>query len=186
MSENLPQGLPENIHLRQYDDYIHITRKWFGSRAILMTFAAILINGVVYSLYLKISENSINTGDLIGISVVGSIGLFSAYFALANWLNKTDIFVSKENMEIRHKPIPWYGNKIFPVITIEQIYCKERIKSTGHGGFSVSYEVRYITKRGEDKILLSQIEKNEQALYIEQEVEKYLGIENQPVRGGLN
>lgn len=42
-----------------------------------------------------------------------------------------------------------------------------------------------ITNSGNDTKLLSGLKTSEQALYVEQEIEKYLGIKNKPVRGEL-
>ena len=107
-----------------------------------------------------------------------------AYTALAGWLNRTRITVDQGRISVRHGPLPWLGNKDLDGSTMKQLYSKEKI-SRGRNSTSVTYEVHAITTNGRNEKLLSGLETSEQALYIEQEIERYLRIEDAPVRGQI-
>jgi len=65
---------------------------------------------------------------------------------------------------------------------LRQLYTKEII-SQSKSGSSASYEIHAISTRGRNIKLLRGLDTSEQALYIEQEIEKYLHIEDRPVKG---
>ena len=55
----------------------------------------------------------------------------------------------------------------------------------GKHGYSYSYSVQAVIKNGETIELISGLPSKDAALFIEQEIEKYLKIEDEPVRGEL-
>ena len=103
-------------------------------------------------------------------------------YVVAGWMNRTHILVSREKSAVRHGPIPWIGNKQLEVSNLKQLYAKEN-RSQSDGDTSKLYEVHAITHNDLNIKLVSGLKTSEQALYIEQEVEKYLGIEDTPVKG---
>jgi hypothetical protein len=85
-------------------------------------------------------------------------------------------------LEISHKPIPWLGNKRLKSAELKQIYVKEKIKRNNNNT-SVTYEVRAILLNGKSIKIISGLPNSEQALYVEQEIERYIGIEDVKVKG---
>ena len=59
--------------------------------------------------------------------------------------------------------------------------CDSRNKNS----VSYTYEVHMITSTNTHKVLLKKIDNAEQALYIEQEIERHLNIQDEAVRGEL-
>lgn len=92
--------------------------------------------------------------------------------------------MSSETIEINHKPMPWFGSKRLAASDIVQLYAKEKI-SKNRNSTSVRYEVHVILKNNTNMKLLGGLENSAQALYIEQEIEKYLGIEDADVKGSI-
>lgn len=184
MSSDFNIGLPDRMTMNEYDDYLHITRKWFSTKALFLTAFAVVWNGAMINYYQKLSANA----DLMAWlfpSIHLMVGIGVAYFALALWMNHTNIFVSAAALEIQHKPLLWRGNKRIQSTDIKQLYCKEHI-SRSNNSTSVSYAVHGVTHSGRNFKLLTGLDTSEQALYVEQEIERYLGIENTHVRGSIS
>ena len=87
-------------------------------------------------------------------------------------------------LSIRHVPLPYLGNKTVEASDVKQVYSKERISRSRRGG-SVTYEVHALTHSGRNLKLLSGLPNSEQALFIEQEIERFLRIQDVPVRGEI-
>jgi hypothetical protein len=113
-----------------------------------------------------------------------AIGLFVAYYALAGFLNTTEVRVGMGEVEVTHGPLPWFGKRRLETAGIAQLYSKE-VAHRQRRGTSYSHEVHVATRDGQQVKLLSGLDSSEQALYLEQEIERYLGIKDQPVRGEI-
>ena len=183
MTNHIDLGLPEKIELQEYPDYLHISRKWFGWQTVFMTVFAVFWNGFLYNFFNNMGEDTdLFTRIFPLIHVAAGVGI--SYHAIAGWFNKSNVFVSKEAIEINHKPVPWFGNKKLLSTDLKQLYAKEKI-SRNNNNTTVTYEVHAILNNGTNTKLLSGLETSEQALYIEQEIEKFLNIKNSPVRGEI-
>lgn len=183
MKEHMDIGLPEKIDIKEFPTYIHITRKWFGAQILFLTFFAIFWNVFLFKFYAEFSETVDIWTKLFPLFHVGA-GIGISYYAIAGWFNKSNIFVSKATIEISHKPLPWFGNKKLDATELKQLYVKEKI-NRNRNSTSVTYEVHAILHSQRNIKLLTGLENSEQALYIEQEIEKFLQIENAPVRGEI-
>ncbi len=180
-------GLPKKFTLNLYENYMHITLSWFGKKTFVATLIAVFHIG--FSLVFFISESTTMTGSPLMIKLAPWIstilGLGILYYALTTWLNKTHIFVSQNAIEVKHKPLPWFGNKRLETKNIKQLYSKEVLStSTSSSRSTISYHLHVISS-DEDDMTLMNVENSEQALFLEQEIEKYLGIENLKVRGEI-
>jgi len=189
-------GLPGNIEFYDRGSYIEIVRKWFGWETLFLTAFAIfwdgfLVNwyhsiqieaklmevllfwdGFLLNWYRNIEIDTELTAMLFPV-IHFAIGAGLSYYALASWFNKSHIFVNGNNIEIRHRPMPWFGRKEIAFSDIKQLYVKERTPRyrSGTGG---TYEVQAIMQNGRTTKLVSGLETSEQAFYIEQQVQKYL------------
>jgi hypothetical protein len=106
-----------------------------------------------------------------------AVGIYVAYGALAGILNTTTVRVSPIRIDVFHTPIS-ASNRTFNVEEIRQVYTKQRV---GGRNNSANYEIRVITTGGKDAKLLGGLSLSEQAMFIEQEVERFLGIPDQEV-----
>jgi hypothetical protein len=183
MKDNMDIGLPEKLELHEHPDYIHITRKWFGSQIVFLTAFAIFWNFFLVNFYAGMGEHADTFTMFLPLLHVG-VGVCITYYVIAGWLNKSNVFLSKHTIEINHKPIPWFGNTKFKSTDLKQLYAKEKVTNK-RNGTTVTYEVHAILKNKKNIKLLSGLESSEQALFIEQEIENFLQIENTPVRGEI-
>ena len=75
---------------------------------------------------------------------------------------------------VRHGPLPWIGNKKLDTCDLKQFYVK---KCSFLKRNIPTYEIHAITRNDKNIKLIGGIPSSEQALDIEREVRKYLGIE---------
>lgn len=186
----LDPGLPEGLELNNTGTGIEITRKWFSVLHIFTGIFALVWCGFLffwYSILGSIAAPGEETSNFLLIFYLFplihvAVGVYLLYYSLCGFFNKTTISVDWENLRIKHHPLPWRGNRTIPRSDIKQLYVK-RQESRTRNGISVTYDINLITHSGSDIKLVKGLTADEQALFIEREVEKYLHIENVPVRG---
>ena len=177
-------GLPDRMEIRHGGYYLELVRKWFGWNTVVFTVLAASGYLFVFMEYSNIDRIGWSRDFLFfPIEVLVIIGL--TYYALAGWFNRTHIFVSHDRILVRHRPLPFLGNKTLSASDIKQLYAKKKISRRLEGDTSVTYEVHAITHGGRNVKLVRGLDSSEQALFIEQEIEKYLGIQDAPVKGEL-
>lgn len=117
-----------------------------------------------------------------------AIGVGLTYFVLAGLLNSTVIRVADGMLTVRHGPLPWIGNCDLPTEGIDQIYCQNKLQRSrdedGRTTISTQYEVHALVN-GRKQKLLSGLHEADHALFVEQRLERFLGIENRTVPGEL-
>jgi len=183
MAEKMDLGLPDKLELHYRGSGFEIVRKWLGWQTVVLTCFAVFWDGFLffwYSMALRSGMTAMTLFPLIHVAV----GIGITYTALAGWLNRTRISVDQGKIIVRHGPLPWLGNKDLDGSDVKQLYSKEKI-SRGRNSTSTTYEVHAITHGGKNVKVLSGLETSEQALYIEQEIERYFRIEDAPVRGQI-
>ncbi|MDQ8179778.1 hypothetical protein [Pelagicoccus sp. SDUM812005] len=173
--------LPDNIELVTEYDAIVIRRSWKSALAyFLIVFALFWNTFMVVWMGIAISQGAWSMAAFG--SIHAGVGLGIIYFTIALFLNKTDIRIDTYNLSVKHYPLPWFGQVTFPVESIQQVYCKEKI-TRGKNGTHVSYELHCLDRNNRSKKLLSGLNQSEQAQFIEREIEKTLGLKDRPVSG---
>jgi hypothetical protein len=104
----------------------------------------------------------------------GAIGLFLAYGTLAALLNRTVITVTSEFFIVRHGPVPWWGNRKLPTDELDRLYCDKDAESKEKKGGHCRYSVFAQTKEASTVELVNDLQERDQALFIVQEVERWL------------
>ena len=186
MNERIEIGLPDKLQIRRRGSEIEIVRSWFGPKTVFVTVFAVFWIGFLYFWYAKLGEAR---GEVSAVMtyfplIHVAVGVGIAYYALCGWLNRTRITVGRGKLSLRHGPLPWIGNLELDAQAIRQVYVRQ-VFSTANHSTSVRYDINVLTRDGRAVKFAGGIENSEQALYIEQEVEKFLGIKDQPVKGGF-
>jgi len=99
-------------------------------------------------------------------------------------LNHTDIYVTDSEISIsNNKPIknPFLKDRVIPSKDIKQLYVSRYVSSRTNGVPNYAYALYAITKNGRRQLLLRGMNKETQ-LYIEQEIEQFLDIDDERVR----
>jgi len=182
--EAIEIGLPDKIEFSDHGHFIGIIRKWFGPKIIFLTFFVIFWDGFLFSLYSKAIHSQDMMSMLFPLLHV-AVGIGLTYYVIAGYLNKTYVRVDYSSIVIKDSPLPFFRNKTLNSSDIKQLYSKEKIRHNRESGSSVSYEVHAVTNDKKNIKLLRGLESSEQALFIEQEIEKFLKIEDKRVKGEL-
>lgn len=174
MNDFIDRDLPYKIDIQHHHEHIKISYKWFDSKIVIITVFSIVWDSVIFGAYSSM-ESDAGLVQKLSLLLYATVGIAITYYAIAGWFNKTNIFVSRELLEIQYRPIPWAGNKRFQVGNIEQLYSRKKRLNNDSG--TIKYAVHLVSRNGNDTVLIGGFETSEQALFVEQEVEKYLGIE---------
>lgn len=125
-------------------------------------------------------ESGIDALKAIG---VGVFGLALAYGSLAGLLNRRTITVAEGWLRTKEEPTPMPGGRALCLASLRQIHVKavgdrSRIRNNG-----VSYVLYATVERRGDVALTRCLRTEEEALFLEQEIESFLDIAGQPVAG---
>jgi hypothetical protein len=172
--EEIP--LPKNLSVESSNQLLRIKRRWRTSATMPIVFFTLFWNLIIWGFFAPIAFP-----NLLALTPFMFAGLVLIYFSAASLLNTTDIEVSDNSISITHHPIP-FPNKNRRVKDIEQFFVFERVNH-GRNSTSISYELHLTDIKGANDILLQGLETPDHALYIEQELERYYGIENRHVSG---
>ncbi|MBU0468031.1 MAG: hypothetical protein KKD07_00260 [Candidatus Omnitrophica bacterium] len=176
-------GMPKGILMKKDFAKLIIERKWFSPVIFFLTFFCMFWDGFMIMWY----TIAITQGQII-MALFGTlhalVGICLTYFVIAGYVNKTYITVTNKLFEIKHKPLPFFKTIVMSSRDLKQLYSKENISRSSDGA-SCTYEVHAKTLSGENIKLIDSLPNSEQALYIEQEVERFLHIEDEPIRGEI-
>jgi hypothetical protein len=169
--------MPGGITVQDDGYQLEITRKWFGCSTVGIGVFALIWNGMIWFIFVPAGFSSFGIFLLPFIAV----GIGFLYMTVAGFLNATTIRVDTSNLSIQHGPVPYPG-KTLASQDIEQFYTKQRVHHN-ENSTSYTYELHAVTFEGKKQKLIGGLSESDQAVYIEQEVERFLGIEDRPVRG---
>ncbi|MCU0794852.1 MAG: hypothetical protein MUF31_02850 [Akkermansiaceae bacterium] len=173
--------LPARFTIAQEGPDLVITRRWFNHAVWFLAFFCLFWNGflvVWHTIALSTGAWFMSAFGLIHTAV--GIGLL--YMVIATFCNRTEIRAGSGRLAIQHGPIPWRGNQVIASTEIVQLFCREKI-SRNKNGTSSSYELEAVLKGNTRKTLLKSLTAPEHAIYIEQQLEKFLRITDQRVHG---
>jgi hypothetical protein len=175
--------MPKGIAVEHQGYELAITRRWLSVKHFFLIFFCLFWDGFLLVWYGIAISQRIWVMALFA-TFHASIGLFLTYYTLAGFRNRTLIRVSPSLLAVDHGPLPWWGNTHVDAPSIAQVYCKEHIRRS-RGTTSASFSVHAATNAGGEEKLVDDLESSDQALYLEQEIERFLGIKDVPVRGEM-
>jgi hypothetical protein len=182
--KQLDLPLPKGLTIEKTENELKISRPWVGTTSWLPLAIALLCSGglVVGSLRLA--------WDTIGSVLGGVLLLIGAtlvlYLVLTTLINKTTISVNPTALEIKHGPLPAlvWPNRQFDATQIKSLHVEEKITSE-RGSTTYSYQLYVTLTPDKREALFSWLNFSEwdQVLYLEQEIERYLGLKDHPRPG---
>jgi hypothetical protein len=178
-------ALPSRFEVEEDGTTTRITWRWFTGKTLKLALFCVTWDSFLVFWY-GAALTQKNTPWLMVVFPVlhVSVGLGLTYKVLADFLNRTRIEVNRALLTIRHGPLPWGGNQVLPGRSLAQLYGEEVI-STSDDSTSVSYSLVALDRQGRKVKLLSGLEEKDQVLYLEQALERRLGIEDAPVDGEI-
>ena len=183
--ERPPIPLPARVTLKKYAQGLRITRRWFSWKVIPMAFFCLFWDGFLIFWYIMVFSTKAPLIFAIFPVVHLSVGVAITYATLATLLNTSLIEITAKSFQVYHEPLPWSGEIQIPTRELEQLYCTQK---THHGENSdtTTYDLHAVTADGRNKTLLKGMDSPDIALYLEQQIESWLNIEDQPVSGELS
>ena len=176
--------MPEKIELQELDNTLEIRRRWFGFAFIFLALFCLVWNGFMVAWHVMAWSTGAWFMSFFGL-LHTAVGLGLLYFTIAGFLNTTTIRAGQGVLDVKSAPIPWPGNKSVPIVDVKQLYCSEK-SHHGKNSSSYTYEVNAIRFNDAKETLVKGLTEADQALYIEQELERFLKIEDRPVRGEVS
>lgn len=192
-----PQGdvpIPAQFTVEDDGHELTIRQRWFQWAILFLMFFAIAWDSFLVGWYSMFAGGGGPPGVFGIVFFVFpiahvAVGVGLTYFVLAGFLNSTVIRVADGMLSVRHGPLPWRGNLDLPTDGIEQIYCQNKIHKSrdddGHTRTSMQYEVHAVIN-GQKQKLLGGLHEADHALFVEQRLERFLGIEDQGVPGEMS
>ena len=174
-----PVALPKGMTFERTLHGMEITRAWFTPAAFGLVLFCVLWDGFLVFWYFTVAKTGAPGIAMLLPVVHVVIGLALSYFAAASFVNRTRVSVERGVLRITHAPLPWPGPRGLGTAQIRQLFCKRHV-SRGKSGVRISWQLWALSDNESRRKLLSSLELD-QALYLEQELEKALGIHDRPV-----
>jgi hypothetical protein len=176
--------LPPGLAVDDTGVALTLTRRWFSYFLILQAFFCVAWDGFLVFWYT--TAFSMDSPWIMKVFPVlhVAVGVGITYATLAGFLNRTIIRADWNELTVRHVPLPWFGNCRVPVDQLEQL-CSQEERHQCNSGVRCSYKVGAVPKEGKKTTLVSGLTDQDQALFIEQRIERYLRIQDRPVPGEL-
>lgn len=175
--------MPKPFCWQETFDGLALVYDWRSASAYGLLFFCLLWNGFMamwYGIAIHEQEWTMAAFGMIHLAV----GLGLIYGTLAKFRNRTTITFSPDKVTVQTRPMRLFTkDQAYEPREIQQIFCEEKITRTKNG-VNRSYLVNAQLRGGETKKLLK-LEKPEQALYVEQEMERTLNIRDVRVAGEM-
>ena len=176
--------MPGNVTVNDHGTGVTLSYRWYSPKFIFLIFFCIFWDGFLFVWYRQaLSDNAPILMILFPLLHV-AVGVGLTYYTVAGFLNKTIVEVTREGVAISHVPLPWLGNKTIPVSELTQLY-REEVVSQGNRSTRVRYQLSAITRENKKIKLLTGIDTADVALFLEQEIEKWLAIRDTKVSGEM-
>ena len=182
VDEVTPRGkvpIPEHISLEERPGGLRIVRRWFSPRIIFLAFFCIFWDGFLVFWY---TRPEMPLFAMLFSLMHVAIGIGLTYSTLAGFINSTVIDIGSGQLVIRHRPLPWFGNRTLARGELKQLFSEE-VRGSGQSRFT--FRLSAVHRDGRKIKLVGGLPEADQALFLEQQIESRLGIADQRVGGEL-
>ena len=174
---------PESVKLTQEAGSLKIIYRWWSWKFIGLFVFCIVWDSFLVFWYANVGENSPWIMIVFPMGHV-AVGLALTYYTLAGFLNSTIIMLNHQFLIITHTPLPWFGNRRVESAQLAQLYA-EQVIAQSRNSSSSSYQLNAILRDNRKVKVLSGLPSQDVALFVEQSIEEYLRIADEPVAGEI-
>lgn len=171
--------LPEGFVVEETGSELIIKVVWRKTRHLFFYILFTVFWNVVTIPFVTIAIVENNWTMALMISAHVAVGAGFLIYTLALLMNSTSIDVSREGIAIVTNPIriPFNPNRYLESEKLEQLYVEQYVASRTNGRPNYAFAVRAVIQGQSKHVkLVKGLKSEEQALFIEHEVEKYLKI----------
>ncbi len=175
--------IPRGIEVLKMMTELNIDIKWRHSTNFFMMFFVIFWNMIIlpFAIYAILAGEII---FLLGLSIHLLVGIGLIFWALAALFNTTYIVVDEKLISVQHRPFKlFYKEYNLDVNEIDQLYVKRYVNGRTNGNPNYAFALMINMKNKEEFQLLKGINKAPQAIFIEQQIEKFIGVKDKPMAG---
>ncbi|CAM2067636.1 hypothetical protein SCOR_19800 [Sulfidibacter corallicola] len=180
LEATLDAAVTPGMDIRRSESGLSLTRRWYLPRHWLLMLLALVWNGFFLLWLARTPGFDPLLRLMAGVNL--GFGFILFYGALVFLVNRTSIEVDSGRLRLRHGPFPWRRGLSVEIAQIDQLYCSERLVRRRGRAFPV-YQVNIFLNNGERRLLLREIYDVNQALYVENQIERFLGIQDRPILG---
>jgi hypothetical protein len=170
---------PDSLKVEEGQDALVVTKRVRQPGAGILLFAAVGINyGAHFSGDFQLSRSPFSS-PLLARFFLMVFGAFMAYLAAAVLIDVKKIRVTRELLRSGWVPLPRGRGARIPCYTIRQLYCTEQPRPNA----ATIYTLDALLRNSSVQELFTGTK--EEVLYLEQEIERFLAIEDAPVVGEM-
>lgn len=180
-----PIPTPKGIEVVDMGGELVLSRRWFSPLFIFLALFCLMWNGFLVSWYAIAFASSGAPAPMLFFPLIHvAAGLGLSYFTLCGFVNTTRIEVKQGRLHLRHGPLPWPGRRDLDTMALDQLYCTKKAHRSSKGHTSMTYVLNARTRTG-DTLKLLTLNDETQALFLEQRLERVLGIRDRPMPNEL-
>lgn len=178
--------LPKKFQVEEEPGLLRISWRWFTPSLLFLTFFCFVWDGFLLLWYTAaFTFPKIPWMFKVFPLLHVGVGVFLTYWVIAGYLNTTKVEVTRRSLSIQHGPVPWKTNWTLEGRDLKQLFCKQKVYQNNKGAPTHTYELLAYTRDGRTLTLLDSLEAPQQALYLEEQLERRLGIDDEPVQDEL-
>lgn len=180
---------PREVKVQQKNGELILQWRWFSPKYLMMIPFVLVWDGFLCFWYSMAFGFGGEAGPMSWLMILFplahvTVGVVLTYTTLAGLLNTTTLKVNQKEFLVHHDPMPWPGEVKLPINALDQFYCTQKVNQ-GKDSTSVTYVLNAQLKDGQARKLVDNLESPEIGWFLEQQLEKYLHIEDRPVGGEM-
>lgn len=175
-------GIPDGFEVDEGGATLRIEWRWPRLAALALAIFAVAWNGFLVTWYVGVAgQDNLPVGMLILPIAHVAVGLTLPYVALVFLVNTVFVEVGLGTLTVRHRPLPFPGNRTLNAADIQQLFCVERKGRKG----DVTYDVMVQRASGQETRVVTGLRTDREARFVEQRIERYLGLADRSIDGEL-
>ena len=181
-SRQLSVATPERWQVEAKPGSFVARWRWFSAKALFLVPFTIFWNGIMVTMALGATEGFKHPERMLVDLVIPHVwvGVGLAYYCLALFLNSTRVEFHDGKLEVHHGPVFWRGNRKLGVGEVQQLFVVEKRLNR-----SITYELCGLMRDGKRMTVLSGVDDEASARFLEVRLEQAMNIRDQPVVGEM-
>ena len=178
-------AVPVNVQLEQRGKDLHISYRMWGA-AVRNTVIQAIFWDIVAIGWILVALSEDNIVMSLWSAAFVFLALSLTYRALVNSLNHTSLIINPQEILVRQGPVPvWGGTLRLDRRGVEQVWCTQRLAYLVNKTPIYVFPIMLRLKGGRELSLIGNVPDLQQALYLEQQIEKAWAIADEPVTESL-